>query len=479
MKNAELIFTPLPLLTHLVPAVELAKLLIEHNDTLCVTFLIMKLPSDARAQSYSRSMSSNSSISQRIRFLHLSEPNFSLKAISPVVYFSQVIDSQKILVRNVVADITADLESKSSRLAGFVIDMFCSAMIDVADEFQVPAYAFYIVGAGTLATFHFHSLTDDSNKKGTDFSHLDPEAEIPIPAYTNPLPVKLLPSSFFDKEGLQVLLNLVRRLRETKGIMVNTFLELEPNSIKLLSVDEKLPPIYPVGPVINFEGIGGLNQGNEKIMTWLDNQPDSSVVFLCFGSGGSFKAAQVKEIAYALENSGQRFLWALRWPPAQSPLEVPGESEDLGEVLPEGFLRRTAGIGMVVPWAPQLQVLSHSGTGGFVTHCGWNSVLEGVSCGVPMAAWPMHSDQQLGAFLLVRELEMAVEIKMDYRWDFKNTDPAVVKAGEIENGIRKMMNLESKFRAKVKDMKEKARVSISKGGSSYIALRRVIEDLER
>ncbi|KAL0444559.1 UNVERIFIED_CONTAM: UDP-glycosyltransferase 71E1 [Sesamum latifolium] len=94
-------------------------------------------------------------------------------------------------------------------------------------------------------------------------------------------------------------------------------------------------------------------------MGWLDRQPDSSVVFLCFGTHGCLEGDQVKEIAVALENSGHRFLWSLRKPPPKEKVAFPGEYENSEEVLPEGFLERTAEIGKVIGWAPQMAVLSH------------------------------------------------------------------------------------------------------------------------
>lgn len=37
-------------------------------------------------------------------------------------------------------------------------------------------------------------------------------------------------------------------------------------------------------------------------------------VYLCFGSMGSFGENQVKEIALAIEESGQKVFWSLRRP---------------------------------------------------------------------------------------------------------------------------------------------------------------------
>ncbi|KAF2293824.1 hypothetical protein GH714_005072 [Hevea brasiliensis] len=168
-------------------------------------------------------------------------------------------------------------------------------------------------------------------------------------------------------------------------------------------------------------------------MRWLDDQPPSTVVFLCFGSKGSFSQNQVKEIACALEHSGHRFLWSLRRPARPGLLASPSDYEDPQEVLPEGFLDRTTGIGKVIGWAPQVAVLAHPAVRGFVSHCGWNSILESIWFVVTIATWPLFAEQQFNAFeMVVVELGLAVEIKMDYR----NDSGVIVNCDEIERGIR-------------------------------------------
>lgn len=96
-------------------------------------------------------------------------------------------------------------------------------------------------------------------------------------------------------------------------------MELESSALEALAQDDQLPPTYPLGPIVDLnpknEGDAGGPQGNkERNMQWLDDQPPKSVVFLCFGSGGSFSEEQIMLIAHGLEQSGHRFLWALRRP---------------------------------------------------------------------------------------------------------------------------------------------------------------------
>uniref|UniRef100_A0A2N9GHA1 Uncharacterized protein n=1 Tax=Fagus sylvatica TaxID=28930 RepID=A0A2N9GHA1_FAGSY len=230
--------------------------------------------------------------------------------------------------------------------------------------------------------------------------------------------------------------------------------------------DGQTPPIYAVGPVLDLKCPPNPEldkaQG-DNIMKWLDDQPPLSVVFLCFGSMGSFGADQVKEIALGLEGSGHRFLWSLRMP-------TPTPFAD--DVLPEGFLDRIKGKGMICSgWAPQVEVLAHKAIGGFVSHCGWNSILESLWHGVPIVTWPIYAEQQLNAFRMVRELGLAVEMRLDYR---KGAD--LVLADEIERAVRGVMD-GIEVRKKVKEMGEMARKAVMEGGSSFISIGQLIEDM--
>nr|AKA44601.1 UGTPg42 [Panax ginseng] len=481
--GAELIFIPFPGAGHLISVVEIAKLLISRAEWLSITILVMKLSFDTGVAGYTQSLQKDAH--NRIVFADLPQDESVISMIKTnktsdrLSIFRAFIESQKTQVRDAVKGIVS--RSESNKLAGFVIDMFCTPMIDVANEFRVPSYVFFTSGAAYLGLQFYHLSLDDEHKQDV-IQYKDSDVELSVPCFVNPVPAKVLPSVMLIKEGSTMIQSISRRFKETKAILVNTFSELEPHAIKCLADNGKIPPVYHVGPIINLKSKEGTPQNHNSedgIISWLDNQPPLSVVFLCFGSLGSFDEEQVKEIAYGLERSGQRFLWSLRPPPQPTELfGLPKEYENHNEVLPEGFIKRTTGIGKVIGWAPQVVVLSHPAVGGFVSHCGWNSTLESIWCGVPMATWPIHAEQQLNAFELVKELGMAVEIKMDYRKDSSiATEPLVVTADEIEKGIKCLMNAESEMRKKVKEMKEKSRMAMVDGGSSHISLGHFIEDV--
>ncbi|RVW31140.1 UDP-glucose flavonoid 3-O-glucosyltransferase 6 [Vitis vinifera] len=463
MEQTELVFIPFPIIGHLTSALEIAKLITQRDPRFSITIIIMKFPFE--------SIDGMDTDSDSIRFVTLPPVEVGSSTTPSGFFLSEFLKAHIPIVRDAIHELT---RSNSVRLAGFVIDMFCTHMIDVADVFGVPSYLFFASSAAFLGfLLHLQFLHD---YEGLDFNEFkDSDAELEVPSFANSVPGKAFPSLMIDKEsgGAEMLLYHTRRFRQVKGILVNTFIELESHAIQSLS-GSTVPVVYPVGPILNTQmGSGGGQQDASVIMSWLDDQPPSSVVFLCFGSRGTFGADQIKEIAYGLEHSGHRFLWSLRQPPPKGKMDFPSDYESIEEVLPEGFLHRTARIGKVIGWAPQAAVLSHSAVGGFVSHCGWNSLLESVWYGVPVATWPIYAEQQINAFQMVKDLGLATEIKIDYN---KDSD-YVVSAHEIENGLRNLMNIDSEVRQKRKEMQKISRRVMIDGGSSHFSLGHFIEDM--
>ncbi|KAI4305545.1 hypothetical protein L6164_028906 [Bauhinia variegata] len=343
-------------------------------------------------------------------------------------------------------------------------------MIDVGNELGVPSYLFFTGGAAGLGFLlylpHRHDL------KGREFEESEFESELIIPGYLNPIPVDALPGFLFNKERYMPFVNLVRRFKETKGILVNSFLDLEPHVVSsLISAYHDLPPVYTVGPLINHKNQNTVQSKNhEEIMKWLDEQPESSVVFLCFGSGGCFGVPQLKEIALGLEKSGHRFLWSIR---VASEDKKKIENIDHKAILPKGFLERTKGKGFTCGWAPQVEVLAHKAVGGFVSHCGWNSILESLWFGVPILTWPLYAEQTLNALKMVKELGLAFELKLDS----KIFSDEIVKGDEIAKAVKCLMEEDSEVRKRVRDMSVKGRKALIASGSSYDSVGHWIETI--
>ncbi|XP_031268590.1 anthocyanidin 3-O-glucosyltransferase 2-like [Pistacia vera] len=377
------------------------------------------------------------------------------------------------IIKNVLSN------TNSAPLAGLVFDMFCSSIVDVGNELGVPSYLFFTCNADFLGLMLYLPGRDD--EVGREFEEL--YSDYIIPGYVNPIPSRIMPLFLFNKYGgYDTFVKIGRRFKETKGIIVNTYTELEAHAVKFLLndfEDDNLHHVYTVGPLFDVKGESvklcfSDDSERDEIMKWLDDQPDSSVVFLCFGGLGSFDGEQVKEIALGLEQCGHKFLWSLRKPPPKDKFEGPSDYKgDLQEVLSNEFLEKTNKNGLVCGWTPQKEVLGHKSVGEFVSHCGWNSVLESLWFGVPIATWPMYAEQQLNAFQIVKDLGLAVELRLDYR----NTSGEVVLGDEIARAVKCVMDTDNEVRKKVKEESENSRLAVMNGGYSYAAFGQLIEDI--
>lgn len=156
--------------------------------------------------------------------------------------------------------------------------------------------------------------------------------------------------------------------------------------------------------------------------------------------------------------SAQRFLWVLK-------ISVVGnEGFDTSTVLPPGFESRVGDRGMVVSsWVPQVGILSHGAVGAFVSHCGWNSVVESVCCGVPIVAWPLFGDQMMNARFVVENAKVGVEVN-------KGED-GIVRKEDVERAVRGVMDEEGgQLRKKAAELADLGRRAIRQGGSSQNSL---------
>ncbi|XP_047309358.1 beta-D-glucosyl crocetin beta-1,6-glucosyltransferase-like [Impatiens glandulifera] len=217
-------------------------------------------------------------------------------------------------------------------------------------------------------------------------------------------------------------------------VFVKTFEKLEG---KYIEYGSKLlgKKIVPTGPLL-LEQEEDDDDDNSQIMEWLNNKDTSSTIFVSIGSESFLSREETEEIAKGLELSMVNFIWVLRFPSE--------EKISIEEVLPNGFLKRVGDRGLVIEnWAPQARILGHPNVGGFVSHCGWGSVIEAMSFGIPIVAIPMNYEQPVTARLL-EEIGVSLEVNRDDNGGFDGE--------EIADLIREMIIGE-----KGKQMRDKAR----------------------
>nr|CAB3491388.1 unnamed protein product [Digitaria exilis] len=436
---------------HLMPMLEAGKRLLARGGDLSLTVLNMAPPTPESAAEVTDLVRREEAAiaagqADTIHFHNLPIIEHPPNLLEMDDFISELVQLHVPHVRDAIAGL-------KSPVAAMIIDFFCTPVLDVSGELGIPTYVYFAGNASTFALL----LSLESNKGKED--------TVDVPGLP-PVPRSSLPSPLQDEasKSYKWFVYHSRRYMEATGIIINTAAELESNV--LAAIADRAPPIYPIGPVLSLKPPA---DEPHECVRWLDTQPPASVVFLCFGSMGSFTAAQVREIAEGLERSEQRFLWVLRSPPAEGGMHP--TDANLEELLPDGFLERTKGKGMVWPtMAPQKEILAHVAVGGFVTHCGWNSVLESLWFGVPMVTWPLYAEQHFNAFTLVADLGVAVGMKMDREmgnW---------VESWELERAVKCLMGSSEegrKVREKAMVMKVACWKALEDGGSSYTAVQRL------
>ncbi|KAF7129572.1 hypothetical protein RHSIM_Rhsim10G0034200 [Rhododendron simsii] len=142
------------------------------------------------------------------------------------------------------------------------------------------------------------------------------------------------------------------------------------------------------------------------------------------------------------------------------------------EVLGELFIKRTKDRGVAVKgWVEQEEILSHPVIGGFVSHCGWNSVMEAARHGVPVLAWPLHGDQKVNAEV-VEKVGLGMWVR-EWGWGGER----LVRGEEVGDKVREMMS-DEKLRRRGREIGEEARKAWEGSGSSQRALMEAIDEFK-
>ncbi|KHN05821.1 Abscisate beta-glucosyltransferase [Glycine soja] len=218
----------------------------------------------------------------------------------------------------------------------------------------------------------------------------------------------------------------------------------------------------------------------QKCLNWLNSKKPNSVLYVSFGSLARLPSEQLKEIAYGLEASEQSFIWVVR-----NIHNNPSENKEngSGNFLPEGFEQRMKekDKGLVLRgWAPQLLILEHVAIKGFMTHCGWNSTLESVCAGVPMITWPLSAEQFSNEKLITDVLKIGVQVGSREWWSWNSEWKDLVGREKVESAVRKLM-VESEeaeeMTTRAKEIADKARRAVEKGGTSYADAEALIQEL--
>ncbi|CAM8901520.1 unnamed protein product [Rhodiola kirilowii] len=355
-----------------------------------------------------------------------------------------------------------------------ISDIFFPWSVDSAEKFNIPRLVFN-------GTSFFAMCALESLKTHKPYKSVSTDSE-PFVIPNLPDEIKMTKSQFTADAWEDAEKGIGKLLAEARasglrsfGVVVNSFYELEPAYADYYKnvLNMKAWCVGPVS-VCNRNVEEKIARGKKstiddhECLKWLEGKEPDSVVYVCFGSGASFPDEQLRDIALGLEDSGVNFIWVIR-------SSSESRSEDY---LPEGFEDRVKDRGFVIRgWAPQVLILDHPSVGGFVTHCGWNSALEGISAGLPMVTWPLFAEQFFNQKLITDVLKLGVEVGVQ-KWS-RNGEDRVPKE-KVEKAVRDVMvgEVAEERRGRARQLGKLAKKAVAKDGSSYIDLHNLLDELK-
>ncbi|KAE8666088.1 AP2 domain class transcription factor [Hibiscus syriacus] len=251
-------------LGHLIPHLEFAKRLVVHHGIRVSLLVITTSEPSAAAQG------------QLLSSPHL-PPDLNIVRLPPVD--KMILDHDDALVT----------------------DLFATQAFDVCKELSIPAYLYSTTSAAFNAFMLYLAKLDNDVK----CEFIDLPRPIQVPG-CSPIQIDDLLDQVRNRkiDEYKWFLYHVSRLPLATGIIINSWQDLEPMSIKSIRHNpffKKIPtpPIYPVGPIIKQEETLS-NTADLECLEWLDKQPPDSVLFLTFGSGGTLSFEQQTELVWAL-----------------------------------------------------------------------------------------------------------------------------------------------------------------------------------
>jgi len=290
--------------------------------------------------------------------------------IEPVMLFL------KAMPENYKSVMEVAVRERRREISCIMSDAFFGFAGKMAEEMDVNWVPVWTAGPRSLLV---HVDTDVIRKRLGDSGSEDQTLEI-IPGFSSSMRAVDLPEGVITNISTpfsMMLHNMGLMLPNATAVAINSYEEIDLDIVNILK--QRFHEFLNVGPFL-LTCPQTICSDEHGCLEWLDKHKADSVAYISFGSVITLPPPEQAALAEALEASGFPFLWSLR---------------SFEESLPKGFIERTRTQGKIVPWAPQMLVLGHRSVGVFVTHCGWNSVLESVIAAVPMICRPFFGDQRL------------------------------------------------------------------------------------
>nr|XP_043634320.1 UDP-glycosyltransferase 83A1-like [Erigeron canadensis] len=340
-------------------------------------------------------------------------------------------------------------EENDGKVTCLLADSCMAWAIHVAQKMGIRRASFWSASAATFASaLSFQKLIDDEiiNKSGVplndDMIQLSPSMP---PIKPSNLSWACIGDLDTTKIIFDVTVQIVKAASLSEWILCNSSDHLESAAFS------HFPQLTPIGPLLASnrlaEQAGHFWQEDSTCLTWLDHQEPCSVIYIAFGSYTIFDQTQFEELALGLELTNKPFLWVVRQ----------GITKETTVTYPEGYMDRIQSRGRIVSWAPQQKVLAHPSVACFMSHCGWNSTLEGANNGVPFICWPYFADQFHNQSYICDIWKNGV--------GYDKNKEGIVTREEIKSKANQVLS-NGTYKENALALKEKVMSDISKGGSS-------------
>ncbi|KAG2239313.1 hypothetical protein Bca4012_024058 [Brassica carinata] len=356
------------------------------------------------------------------------------------------------IFRKAIASAESDVGKKVTCM---LTDAFFWFASDMAAEMKAIWVAFWAGGANSLSAHIYTDLIRDTVCVNEEDGCM--EGTLGFISGMEKIRVKDTPEGVvfgnLDSVFSDTLHRMGLALPRADAVFLNSFEELENTLTNNLKSElKRYLNIGPLALLSSTSQTDTLVQDPHGCLDWIKKQGTASVAYIGFGTVATPPPGELLAIAEGLESRKVPFVWSLK--------------EKNMVQLPKGFLERTREQGIVVPWAPQVELLKHEAMGVFVSHAGWNSVLESVSGGVPMICRPFFGDHRLNG----RAVEAVWEIGVTL------IDGVFTRDG-FEKCLDRVLVQDDgkKMKSNAKKLREQAHKAVSENGSSVENFKRLLD----
>ncbi|KAK8934946.1 UDP-glycosyltransferase 86A1 [Platanthera zijinensis] len=458
-----LLLIPYPLQGHIIPSVHLALKLADAGFS--VTFVNTEAVHHHIRSSGADGGHQDIFAGARSSGLHI---RYELVSDGLPVTFDRSLNHDEFMLQ-LLNNFHGKVEALVGRLppiSGLVADTFFVWPATLAASLGIPYISFWTEPALVFSLYYHMDLLRHHGHFGAKENRQDTITYLPGVAAMEPTDLmSYLQDSDTSTVVHRIIFKSFEEAHRADFILTNTVAELESDTIAALNREK---PFYAVGPIFpagfTRSTVATSLWAESDCSQWLDSRPRGSVLYISFGSYAHVEKRDLEEIAHGLMASGSSFVWVLR-------PDVVSSNEP--EPLPENFRKETDGRGIVVRWCRQAEVLSHPAVGGFLTHCGWNSILESVWSGVPMLGFPLLTDQFTNRRLVVGDWKVAVDLGGGPGRMPVTREDVAKKIGWLmrgEEGVR--------AREEVRKVRGVLQGALARGGSSSRNFDRFVEDLK-